>query len=128
MQDRNSHSWLIPATASLTLIPTLASASGFALLEQSASRLGTAFAGTAAAADDATTVFFNPAGMTALREPEVVVSASGIGISSEFRNTSSVPAFAQPLGGNGGDAGTGTSCRPPTSYCRSATASRSVSA
>lgn len=105
MQDRNRHSWLVPATVSLTLIPTVAGASGFALLEQSASRLGTAFAGTAAAADDATTVFFNPAGMTALREPEIAVSASGIGISSQFRNASSTPAFAQPLGGEGGDAG-----------------------
>ena len=62
MQDRNHHSWLVPATVSLALMPTVAGASGFALLEQSASRLGTAFAGTAAAADDATTVFFNPAG------------------------------------------------------------------
>jgi long-chain fatty acid transport protein len=105
MQDRNSHSWLVPATVSLTLIPTVAAASGFALLEQSASRLGTAFAGTAAAADDATTVYFNPAGMTALRQPEGVVSASGIEIASEFRNDSSTAAFAQPLGGNGCDAG-----------------------
>ncbi len=105
MQDRNHHSWLVPATVSLALLPTVACASGFALLEQSASRLGTAFAGTAAAADDATTVFFNPAGMTTLRQPEGVVSASGIEIGSEFRNGSSIPAFAQPLGGNGGDAG-----------------------
>jgi long-chain fatty acid transport protein len=105
MQDRNPRSWLVPATVSLALIPTVAAASGFALLEQSASRLGTAFAGTAAAADDATTVYFNPAGMTALRQPEGALSASGIEIGSEFRNASSVPAFAQPLGGNGGDAG-----------------------
>ena len=105
MQERSTHSWLIPATGSLALLPAVAGASGFALLEQSASRLGTAFAGTAAAADDATTVFFNPAGMTSLREPEAVVSASGIEITSEFRNDSSVAAFAQPLGGNGGDAG-----------------------
>ncbi len=105
MQDFNRHNWLVPATASLVLIPAVAGASGFALLEQSASRLGTAFAGTATAADDATTVYFNPAGMTALRQPEGVVSASGIGIASEFRNDSSVAAFAQPLGGNGGDAG-----------------------
>jgi long-chain fatty acid transport protein len=40
-----------------------------------------------------------------LREPEGALSASGIRIGSEFRNGSSVPAFAQPLGGNGGDAG-----------------------
>lgn len=105
MQDHDKRSWLVPATASLALIPTAAGASGFALLEQSASRLGTAFAGTAAAADDATTVFFNPAGMTALSQPEGVVSTSGIDIGSEFRNDSSVPAFAQPLGGSGGDAG-----------------------
>lgn len=105
MHDRNHYRWLAPATASLTLIPAVAGASGFALLEQSASRLGTAFAGTAAAADDATTVYFNPAGMTELREPEGALSASGIGIGSEFRNGSSTPAFAQPLGGNGGDAG-----------------------
>src|SRR6187401_2323946 len=103
MQDRNSHSWLVPTTVSLALIPTVATAAGFALLEQSARRLGTAFAGTAAASDDATTVFFNPAGMTTLREPEIAVSPSGIGISSEFRNASSAPAFEQPLGGNGGD-------------------------
>ncbi|HKU16433.1 MAG TPA: outer membrane protein transport protein [Steroidobacteraceae bacterium] len=97
--------WLVPATASLVLIPVTAGASGFALLEQSASRLGTAFAGTAAAADDATTVFFNPAGMTALGAPEGVIAASGIDIGSEFRDGGSAPAFAQPLGGNGGDAG-----------------------
>ena len=90
MQDLDKRSWLVPATASLALMPTVAGASGFALLEQSASRLGTAFAGTAAAADDATTVFFNPAGMTSLRQPEAVVSASGIDIGSEFRNDSSI--------------------------------------
>lgn len=105
MQDRNRHGWLIPATASCALLPAVASASGFALLEQSASRLGTAFAGTAAASDDATTVFFNPAGMTALAQPEGVITASGIEIGSQFRNDNSAPGFAQPLGGNGGDAG-----------------------
>ena len=105
MQDRSSYGWIVSAAVSLTLAPAVASASGFALLEQSASRLGTAFAGTAAAADDATTVFFNPAGMTELRQPEGVVSASGIEIGSEFSNDSSIPAFAQPLGSDGGDAG-----------------------
>jgi long-chain fatty acid transport protein len=41
-----------------------ANAAGFALQEQSASGLGTAYAGTAAVAEDATTVWSNPAGMT----------------------------------------------------------------
>ena len=105
MHGSHYRGWLVPATASLALVPIMARASGFALLEQSTSRLGTAFAGTAAAADDATTVFFNPAGMTELEAPEGVVTASGIDIGSEFRNDSSASAFAQPLGGNGGDAG-----------------------
>jgi long-chain fatty acid transport protein len=91
--------------AALTLGPSTALSSGFALLEQSASRLGTAFAGTAAAADDATTIYFNAAGMAKLDRPQAVVLASGIQITSEFRNRSSAPALLQPLGGNGGDAG-----------------------
>lgn len=39
---------------------------GFALIEQSASGMGTAFAGSGSSAEDASTVFFNPAGMTRL--------------------------------------------------------------
>lgn len=80
-------------------------ASGFALLEQSASRLGTAFSGTAAAADDATTLFYNPAGMMKLDEIEISAAASGVKISSQFRNGASQPALGQPLGSEGGDAG-----------------------
>lgn len=99
----------IPARVALLstlFVPVVAQASGFALLEQSASRLGTAFAGTAAAADDATTIWFNPAGMGLLTQGEALVVGSGILISSEFHdNGSSAPALGQPLGNNGGDAG-----------------------
>lgn len=80
-------------------------ASGFALLEQSASRLGTAFAGTAAAADDGSTVFYNPAGMAKLTTSQFLVVASGVKIQSEFNNSNSQAALGQPLGGEGGDAG-----------------------
>lgn len=80
-------------------------ASGFALLEQSASRLGNAFAGTAAAADDASTIFYNPAGLGLLSDSQVVVVASGVLLSSEFNNRSSQAALGQPLGNEGGDAG-----------------------
>src|SRR5690606_3534101 len=74
-----------------------AHASGFALLEQSASRLGTAFSGTAAAADDASTIFYNPAGLALLERSELLVVASGVSISSQFRNAASQPALGQPL-------------------------------
>jgi long-chain fatty acid transport protein len=89
----------------LTLHPCLGNAAGFALLEQSASRLGTAFAGTAAAADDATTLFFNPAGLLQLNQAQASIVTSGIEITSEFADRQSVAAFGQPLGTSGGDAG-----------------------
>jgi len=46
-------------------------ASGFALNEQSVSGLGTSFAGRSSAADDATTVFGNPAGMARLKREQI---------------------------------------------------------
>lgn len=55
----------------LLSIPLLLSTSavysaGFALIENSASGMGNAFAGSAAVAEDASTIWFNPAGMTYL--------------------------------------------------------------
>jgi long-chain fatty acid transport protein len=91
--------------ATLACSASTAFASGFALLEQSASRVGTAFAGTAAAADDATTVFYNPAGMGSLKQSKVSFVATGIDVGSKFKNDGSVAAFGQPLGVNGSDAG-----------------------
>lgn len=95
---------VVVASASF-VAPLTAKASGFALLEQSASRLGTAFAGTAAMGDDATAIFFNAAGLTQLEGMQAIVVASGIEITSEFRDRGSLPALGQPLGNTGGDAG-----------------------
>ncbi|HXX11031.1 MAG TPA: outer membrane protein transport protein [Burkholderiales bacterium] len=86
-------------------------AAGLALTEQNASGLGYAYAGQAAVARDASTVFFNPAGMSFLSGPQVLVGATAIEPSIRFSNngSSSIPALAtatgsQP-GGNGGNAG-----------------------
>lgn len=70
-----------------------AAASGFALIEQSASGLGNAYAGGAASAEDASTIFFNPAGMSKLPGKQVVVAAHVITPSAKFTNTAST----QPL-------------------------------
>lgn len=78
----------------------LAHAAGFALVEQSASGLGNAYAGQAAVAADASTIFFNPAGMTYLPDRQVVVAGHLIRPQAEFTGTVS-PAIG---GGNGGDA------------------------
>ncbi len=88
-----------------TLHVEMSHASGFALLEQSASRLGTAFAGTAVAADDVTTLFFNPAGLVELDGTRASLIGSAIEITSEFHDQGSRPALGQPLGNDGGDAG-----------------------
>lgn len=93
------------ASALPLLLPVVGHTAGFALLEQSASRLGNAFSGTAATAEDATAMFFNPAALTRLDTPQVVAVASGIYVSSEFRDSASTPALGQPLGGDGGNAG-----------------------
>lgn len=80
---------------------TLAHAAGFALVEQNVSGLGNAYAGQAAAATDASTIFFNPAGMTNLPDRQVVVAGHLIRPQAEFSGTVR-PAIG---GGNGGDAG-----------------------
>jgi long-chain fatty acid transport protein len=78
---------------------------GFALSEQNASGLGHAYAGGAAAAEDVSTIFFNPAGLVRLQSTQVVVAANAICPSVKFHDGGSQPAAFQPLGGNGGEAG-----------------------
>jgi long-chain fatty acid transport protein len=82
-----------------------ASGAGFALQENSGSAMGNAFAGGAAAAEDASTVWSNPAGMSRLASPEVSLAIHLITPSFKFHDDGSVPAVFQPLGGTGGDAG-----------------------
>ena len=78
---------------------------GFQLNETSASGLGTAFAGGAASAEDASTMWSNVAGMSRIRTGQVVGAIHLITPSLKFKNDASVAASAQALGGEGGDAG-----------------------
>lgn len=81
----------------------LAHAAGFALIEQNASGLGNAYAGAAAVAEDASTVYYNPAGMTLLPDRQLVLVGHLIKPKMEFSGRVSAP-FAVS-GGEGGDAG-----------------------
>lgn len=84
----------------------LASAAGFALIEQSGSAMGNAFAGAAATAEDASTIFFNPAGLTKLKGPQFALAGHVVAIKTEFSNNgSSAPFTIASLGSNGGNAG-----------------------
>jgi long-chain fatty acid transport protein len=91
----------LAAGLALTGCAQLAHAAGFALIEQNASGLGNAYAGAAAVAQDASTVFFNPAGMTQLPDRQLVVAGHLIKAKAEFSGTVT-PAIG---GGDGGDAG-----------------------
>lgn len=94
----------IVATAAGMLAIGMVSASGFQLMEQNGSGLGNAYAGSAAIAENASTIFFNPAGMTQLRTTELSAGFTPVITSFEFTNNgSSVGALAGT--GNGDNAG-----------------------
>lgn len=88
---------IVPALLALAFSGA-GSAAGFQLLEQNASGLGNAYAGSAAVADNASTIFFNPAGMTQLGNG-ILFSAgvTGVGPSYEYRDQAGVKS-----GGNAG--------------------------
>jgi long-chain fatty acid transport protein len=109
----------------MRLIPALmlfgfagvANAAGLAVSAQTGSGLGNAFAGAAAAAEDAGTIYANPAGMTYLPQGHSIsLGASLLNRSVDFKNRGSVAhpvaafggAVIAPFGVNnadGGDAG-----------------------
>lgn len=92
-------------SAALLAMAGEAGASGFALIEQGGG-LGNAFAGGAASAEDASTVFFNPAGMSRLNGTQISLGGAFIKPSAKFNGTASGLAPLQTAGsGTGGDAG-----------------------
>ncbi len=98
----------VASAMSLALGVEEGAAAGFALITQGASGLGNAFAGAAALGDDATTVFFNPAGMTRLGRTEVVAGGSAINLQASFSGSSTRPVAmggGTNTGGQGGDPG-----------------------
>lgn len=87
----------------------IAHGAGFQLMEQNASGLGNAYAGSAAIAEDASTVFYNPAGMTML--PGMNVAGGAVAIKPSFKFTDGGSTAGTSVGGfgtggkDGGDAG-----------------------
>jgi long-chain fatty acid transport protein len=99
---------ILAATLLLASLPGAPQAAGFALIEQSVSGLGSAYAGAAAEADGVDTLFFNPAGMTRLPGTQGGVALHIVVPQAEFKDEGTT--FSPPLGGaipggDGGDAG-----------------------
>lgn len=92
-------------SAALLATPMMSNAAGFALIEQSGSGMGNAYAGAAAVAEDASTIYFNPAGMTYIEGTQVVGALHLIRPRGEFNNEGSVAGQGRPLGGEGGNIG-----------------------
>ena len=67
-------------------VPLTVYAGSFALNEQSVTGLGVAFANGAAAAEDASTLFFNPAGIVLLDRGEMQLGTNVVIPSAQFRN------------------------------------------
>ena len=94
------------AAAVALILPGLASAANFQLTEMSATSLGRAHSGGAAAVDDASSIWYNPAGLEDLKGSEIVGGYALIRFGADFDKTSATDAIGQPLsGGNGGSVG-----------------------
>src|SRR5712691_829570 len=90
----------------LAAVSLPASAAFFQIAENSASGIGNAFAGGAAIAEDASSVWYNPAGMTRLKDRQLVVAGHYIHPSFNASvNSASTALGGAPIAGSGGQAG-----------------------
>ena len=96
----------------LLFLPFHAVAGGFLLFEQGVKGLGNSFAGGAAIAEDPSTIFYNPAGLTRLPGSQLALAGYYIAPEAKFDNQGSTVSPALPVvggtplsGGDGGDAG-----------------------
>ena len=108
MKSQRTLSYAVPLALGAALVACAGSAFGssFQLQEQSASGLGVAYAGMGAATQDASTVFWNPAGMAFMTEREISVSADYIAPKFDFTSAGPPPAGSTyNVFGNDGNAG-----------------------
>lgn len=85
------------------IAPGLAQASGFQLTEQSVTGLGRAFAGSGVAADDASDMFYNPAGAALVEGSKLQTGVTGVFIDAEFSDDGNSTAGGKD--DNGGTTG-----------------------
>ena len=95
----------LAVAAALGGMASSAVASGFAIGTQSGSGTGNAFAGGAAAADDASVAWFNPAAMTLIPGTQIAGALHALKPSFKFTDQGSTGAFAGAGTGDCGDGG-----------------------
>jgi long-chain fatty acid transport protein len=97
---------------SAVAVSGVASAGGFYIQEQNAAGVGRAQAGNVAAADDASTIYYNPAGLTQLPGTQVDQGVDLIvpdaSLTDKGTTVRSPSGTTRPGGGNGGNPGSAT--------------------
>jgi len=112
---RSSWNALVFGICAVLVAHGSAAGAGYAVVEHSVRRLGTAYAGGAAAADDASTVFYNPAGLTRLPGSQLVAGTHLVLPSARFRNEGSTDLTGLSLSG-GGERNAGSAIPLPNLY------------
>ncbi|HEY1772751.1 MAG TPA: outer membrane protein transport protein [Gammaproteobacteria bacterium] len=107
MHKKYTAHWAVPlAAAVLAALPVAASAANFQLTEQSVTSLGRAHSGGAAAAEDSSSIWYNPAGLSNLSGGEILGGYSLIRFDAAFTKTSATDVTGEDLsGGEGGKVG-----------------------
>lgn len=89
------------AASCLCALPSSSFANGFFIPEQNVTNLGTAYAGTAALAVDASTNYYNPAGLTRLCGQQLVVGGVGVFPDTKLIVNSATSTFGNGINGIG---------------------------
>jgi long-chain fatty acid transport protein len=95
-------------------VPSDVYGGAFELRDQGAAVAGNAYAGAAAIAEDASTIFYNPAGMARLSRSEVVLSADALFPTGHFKDQGSFDLTGHTL--TGGLGGSQDPALVPSSY------------
>lgn len=93
LSNRLNRSFILIAIYSYS---TFASAAAFQLWEQDGASIGNYHAGYAAAAEDASTAFYNPAGLTRFKNQQLVVAGTSVLTNFKYKGTVAVSTLADP--------------------------------
>lgn len=94
---------LLVATSSLLLLSSYqVNAAGFYIQEQSVKGLGYAFSGSTTSIDDASTVYFNPAGMTKLDRAQINAGVHVLLPNADLTDTGTTVPFGAVVGADDG--------------------------
>jgi len=94
------HTSLKCVTATLLFYQTYAFSAGFGIIEHSASGIGNSFAGSAALAEDSSTIHYNPAGMSYLKGSQLLLAGHYISPNINYSDHGSVAASSNGLNGS----------------------------